>query len=340
MKRKDSASALPEDKRKQQKKKRRQNRATTFILFLILLLGAGIMLYPTVSDWWNSMHQSRAVATYAEAVSTIDKELYDRLLAEAEAYNRGLISTGLRWQMTDEELAEYEDMLRIDDSGIMGYIQIEKIDCLLPIYHGTDDAVLQIGVGHIEGSSLPVGGAGSHCILSGHRGLPTARLFTDLDKIVEGDTFVIRTLDEVYTYEVDQIRIVLPTDLSDLRIVSGEDYCTLVTCTPYGINTHRMLVRGRRVENAKEAKEILVSADSIRIPNYVVMVAVGVPMLFLFLIALLIRYRRRPAGPSEEELFQQIDMMAREQEAEQRSEPEEPEEPEKKPWEDDSFWDT
>ncbi len=324
-------------------------RFTTIILFIILLVGLGIMLYPVISDWWNSMHQSRAVATYAETVSTIDRELYERLLAEAEEYNRELSNIGLRWQMSDEELEKYEDMLRIDESGIMGYIQIEKIDCLLPIYHGTDEAVLQIGVGHIEGSSLPVGGAGSHCILSGHRGLPTARLFTDLDKLVEGDTFVIRTLDEVYTYQVDQIRIVLPSDLSDLRIVGGEDYCTLVTCTPYGINTHRMLVRGRRIENAKEAKDILVSADSIRIPNYVVMVAVGVPMLFLFLIALLFRYRRRPAGPSEEELFLQIEQMSQAQEEEQarqeisrqsEAEPEAPPEPEKKPWEDDSFWDT
>ena len=294
-------------KKKKKKKKKNQSVGTTIFLFIILLVGLGIMLYPTVSDWWNSMHQSRAVATYAEAVSSIDRELYDQLLAEAEEYNRQLSTTGLIWTMSDEQLETYNNMLSIDESGIMGYIQIDVIDCLLPIYHGTGEEVLQIGIGHIEGSSLPVGGEGSHCVLSGHRGLPSARLFTDLDKLVVGDTFVIRTLDEVYTYEVDQIRIVLPGDLSELRIVNGEDYCTLVTCTPYGINTHRMLVLGHRVANRKEAKEILVSADSIRIPNYVVMLAVGVPMLFLFLIALLIRYRRRPPEPTEEELLEQID---------------------------------
>ena len=199
---------------------------------------------------------------------------------------------------------DYERQLDITGTGIMGYIEIQKIDCFLPIYHGTAESVLQIAVGHIEGSSLPVGGEGSHCVLSGHRGLPSARLFTDLDRMQEGDSFVLRTLDEILTYQVDQIRIVLPYELDDLRIAEGEDYCTLVTCTPYGVNSHRLLVRGHRIENIPQAKEIRVTGDAFQIDPIVVAPAVAVPMLLLLLLGMLIggarRKRRRKRSEAEE----------------------------------------
>ena len=248
------------------------------ILFCLLFAAVCIVLYPTASEWRTSMRQARAVATYGEHVAGVDRESYDRLLSEAEEYNAALAGTDIQWTFSEEETEAYGERLRIDDTGIMGYIQIEKIDCLLPIYHGTDDAVLKLGVGHLEGTSLPVGGKSTHCILTAHRGLPSARLFTRLDELEEGDRFVIRTLDETYTYEVDSIITVMPDDLSALHIEEGEDYCTLVTCTPYGINTHRLLVRGHRVRNDVTAQEAMVTAESIRIPGYVLASVVLVPL--------------------------------------------------------------
>ena len=195
----------------------------TILLVTILLAGVGLLLYPTVSDYWNSFHQSKAVVSYVENVTNIDDEQYEKLWNDAVAYNEKLAENGIQWTLTDEEKEEYSEYLKVDDSGIMAYIDIPVIDCSLPIYHGTDESVLQIAIGHIEGSSLPVGGEGSHCVVSGHRGLPSARIFTDLDKLVEGDIFLIHTLDATLTYEVDQIRIVEPTDLSDLQIEEGKD---------------------------------------------------------------------------------------------------------------------
>ena len=279
---------------------------TTVLLMLLLLIGLGLLLYPTVSDYWNSLHQSRAMATYAETMSNIDTEEYERLWNEAAAYNEDLVKTGVMWQMTEEQTEAYNNLLDVSESGMMAYIEIPKINCSLPIYHGTGEGVLQIAIGHLEGTSLPVGGESSHCVLSGHRGLPSARLFTDLDDLVEGDQFFIRTLDEVLTYEVDQIRVVLPSDLSELNIVKGQDYCTLVTCTPYGVNTHRLLVRGHRVQNTEEARVIMVPAEAMRIPNYVMMLGVGVPMLMLYLIAVLINTRRRPIPPTAQELVNRL----------------------------------
>ena len=228
---------------------------TTIILILLLLTGLSFLLYPTASDWWNSLHQSRAIAGYTEAVEGLDEESYEKWWNEAREYNERLKQKPDRYRMTEEEQAEYQAMLDISGNGVMGYIEIPRIHCSLPIYHGTDEAVLQVAVGHVAGSSLPVGGEGSHCVLSGHRGLPSAKLFTDLDQMEEGDLFLLYVLGETLTYEVDQITVVLPEEVNDLELVEGEDYCTLVTCTPYGINTHRMLVRGRRTENLPEEQK-------------------------------------------------------------------------------------
>ena len=265
---------------------------TTILLVFILLLGVGIFAYPTFSDYWNSFHQSQAVTNYVENVANLDTEQYEALWNEAVAYNKKLAKTGIQWNMTDEEKAEYNKYLAVDDSGIMGYIDIPVIDCSLPIYHGTDESVLQVAIGHIEGSSLPVGGEGSHCVISGHRGLPSARLFTDLDKLVEGDIFILHTLDATLTYEVDQIRIVEPTDLSDLQIEEGKDYCTLVTCTPYGINTHRLLVRGHRIEN-QNATDIRVSADATQVDPVQVAPFIATPILIVLLIWVFVGGRRK-----------------------------------------------
>ncbi|MBQ9065651.1 MAG: class C sortase [Blautia sp.] len=263
---------------------------TNLILVFIGLVGMGLIAYPSFADWWNNFHQSRAVASYMEAVANMDKSKYESLLKEADDYNRALGRTGIQWTLTDKQKKEYNAVLNINDSGIMGYIDIPKINIELPIYHGTDEAVLQVAVGHIEGTSLPVGGRSTHCVVSGHRGLPSARLFTDIDKLVEGDTFTLTVLNRTVTYEVDQIRIVEPTDLSDLSIQKGKDLCTLVTCTPYGINTHRLLVRGHRVANAQG--EAAVIADAMQIESIFIAPFIAVPILILLVIWMLIDTQR------------------------------------------------
>ena len=268
--------------------KKKSGNLITIFLFLMLLAGLSLLLYPTVSDYWNSFHQSRAIASYAEQVAQIDNNVYDQLWADAESYNRTLRGKENRYELSDEELTEYESLLNVSGNGIIGYIEIPSIGCSLPIYHGTDEAVLQIAVGHIAGTSLPVGGQGTHCALSGHRGLPSAKLFTDLDKMVDGDIFVLRVLDETLTYEVDQILIVEPYEMDALEIEAGKDYCTLVTCTPYGINTHRLLVRGHRIENIAQAKIVRVTADAVQIEPLIVAPIVAIPLLLLLLILLLL----------------------------------------------------
>ena len=226
--------------------KKKNNNWTTVFLVLLLLAGVSLLLYPSLSDYWNSMHQTRAIASYAETVSQLDTAQYDEMWKAAQDYNRSLAQRETAFALTDEQKAAYESLLDVSGLGVMGYIEIPEIDCSLPIYHGTEESVLQVAVGHLEWSNLPVGGEGTHCVLSGHRGLPSAKLFTNLDKLAIGDTFLLRVLDEVLTYEVDQILIVEPEQVDALGIVPGEDYCTLVTCTPYGINTHRLPVRGHR----------------------------------------------------------------------------------------------
>lgn len=271
----------------------KKGRISTIILILVFLAGLSLLLYPTVSDYWNSLHQSCAIAEYTSQVAKLDDNLYEQLWTDAEKYNETLVNKPDRYEMTEEEREEYESLLDVSGNGIIGYIEIPKIDCSLPVYHGTDEAVLQIAVGHIAGSSLPVGGESTHCVLSGHRGLPSAKLFTNLDQLVEGDTFMLRVLDETLTYEVDQIHIVEPDQLSLLEIEEGKDYCTLVTCTPYGINTHRLLVRGHRVENAERADASHVTADAMQIEPIVVAPLVAVPMLLILLMILLVRSRRK-----------------------------------------------
>ena len=265
-----------------------KNRKSTIVLLLVFLIGLSLLLYPTASDWWNSFHQSHAIASYAEAVAEMDDVSYEQAWAQAQAYNETLRSNNRRYQPTEEETEQYENLLNISGNGIMGYIEIPAIGVSLPIYHGTEDTVLQIAIGHIEGSSLPVGGPGTHCVVSGHRGLPSAKLFTDLDKLTEGDTFMLRVLDEVLTYEVDQIHIVEPHEVSLLEIEEGRDLCTLVTCTPYGVNSHRLLVRGHRIENQESASSIRVTADAMQIEPVLVAPAVAAPMLLVLFIWLLV----------------------------------------------------
>ncbi|MGN8876043.1 class C sortase [Pseudoflavonifractor sp. HCP28S3_F10] len=267
---------------------------STILLILVFLTGLSLLLYPSVSDYWNSFHQSRAIATYAGEVAALDDNTYEHLWQAAEDYNRTLVGRANPFlPMSGEEQAEYDSLLNVAGSGVMGYIEIPEIKCSLPIYHGTDEAVLQIAVGHIQGSSLPVGGVGTHCVLSGHRGLPSAKLFTNLDRLKEGDVFLLRVLDETLTYEVDQIRIVEPHQVEDLAIDPERDYCTLVTCTPYGVNSHRLLVRGHRIENQSGASSIRVTADAMQIDPILVAPVVAVPLLLLLLVWLLVSTRKK-----------------------------------------------
>ena len=273
------------------KTKRKSGIRGTLLLVLVLIAGLGLLLYPTFSDWWNSFHQSRAIASYVQTVANLDKEDYERMLQEAEAYNRSLLTKPNRYNFTDEDKEEYNSILDVTGTGIMGYVEVPSIGVSLPVYHGTNEAVLQTAIGHIEGTSLPVGGIGTHCAVSGHRGLPSAKLFTDIDQLKEGDTFLFQVLDRTLTYEVDQIRIVLPTELQDLEIDPQEDYCTLITCTPYGVNTHRLLVRGKRTAN--EVLEVSVTADAIQIEPVLVAPLVAAPILLLLLIILLMATGRK-----------------------------------------------
>lgn len=270
-----------------------KNHLSTIALVLILLIGLSLLLYPTFADWWNSFHQSRAVASYVQQVATIDARQYDALWSAAWDYNQSLMERPNSFLLSEEQKQQYKALLNIGGNDVMGYIQIPAIDVTLPIYHGTDEAVLQVAVGHLEWTSLPVGGAGSHCVLSGHRGLPSARLFTDLDKLVAGDRFLLNVLDEVLTYEVDQILIVEPQLTDNLLIEPGQDYCTLVTCTPYGINSHRLLVRGHRVETETQGRTIRVTADASQIEPILVAPFCAAPMLLALLILLMVPKRKK-----------------------------------------------
>ena len=288
-------------KRSKNKKPSKGKRSLlTPILFLVMLLGLAILAYPTFSDYWNSFHQTRAIMSYMEEVSSMDTAVYDEWLRSAREYNQHITDNGPNWMPTEEDTEKYNEELAYNASGNMGYIIIDKLNTMLSLYHGTCEAVLQTGIGHVEGSSLPVGSSswdsregkvmdpneGVHIVLSGHRGLPSAKLFSDLDKLVEGDIFVLNILNETLTFQVDQIRVVEPTDLSTLRIFKGKDYCTLVTCTPYGINTHRLLVRGHRVANAQG--DVKVVADALQIRPVYIVPFIGVPVILLLIILMLI----------------------------------------------------
>ena len=233
---------------------RRRIGLSSIALAVVFLIGLGLLLYPTVSNWWNSRRQSQAIVEYTEQTSAMDEAHVAELLEAARQYNAGLAADEGRFTPTPADTTEYENLLDVSDTGIMGYLEIPKLDVSTPIYHGTDESVLQSGAGHLEGSSLPVGGKGTHAVLSGHRGLPSSKLFTDLDDMEQGDVFMIHVLDRTLTYQVDQIVTVDPYDMDDLAIDPDQDYCTLVTCTPYGINTQRLLVRGHRIPNRTAAQ--------------------------------------------------------------------------------------
>ena len=269
---------------------------TNLILVLIFIIGLSVMLYPTVSDYWNSRTQSRAVATYSETVASMSEEDYDEMFEEAEAYNRALSEVNMPFVNFDQ-LEGYEDILDISGTGIMGYVTIEKIRVELPIYHGTEDSILQVAAGHLQGSSLPIGGKGTHSVISAHRGLPSAKLFSELDEIEEGDTFTVTVLNRRMIYRVDQIRIVEPQEIEELEIDPDEDRCTLMTCTPYGINSHRLLVRG--VRTASEDVGDYVPADAYQVDSTVVAIVIAIFLLLMLLpVSMLIwRYlERRRAG--------------------------------------------
>ena len=246
-----------------------------------LIIGLGLLLYPTVANYWNSFHQSRAIMEYSDTVASLSEEDYEKILSDAKEYNRKLGETGIIWNMSDEQKKEYNRQLKLDKTGIMGYVTIPQFRVRAPIYHGTNESVLQTAIGHLEQTSLPVGGKSSHCQISGHRGLPSARLFTDIDKMKEGDTWTMTVLDKTVTYQCDKIYIVEPDDVSKLSIKAGKDQCTLITCTPYGINTHRLLVKGHRIPNSDG--NALMPADAIQIePKYVI------PFLMAGILAIII----------------------------------------------------
>ena len=271
----------------------KNKKISTIVLALIFAAGLALLLYPTVSDVWNKMHQSRAIVQYTRQVETLDPARFADLWAQAEAYNRTLLDNPDRFQDPEAQLAACEQLLVVSDTDVIGTLEIPGIGVTLPIYHGTSEGVLQVGVGNVEGSSLPTGGAGTHCVLSGHRGLPSARLFTDLDQLTEGDTFILHVLDETLTYEVDQISVVEPDDISLLEIEAGEDLCTLVTCTPYGVNSHRLLVRGHRVETPEEGGILQIIADAVLIDERFVLPIIAIPILLIVIVIAALRSRRR-----------------------------------------------
>ncbi|MDD5882364.1 class C sortase [Stecheria intestinalis] len=276
-----------------------KKKLSNIILVLIFLTGVSLLVYPTFSDWWNSMHQSRAIAAYVDQVNTLDDAQYETMLEQADAYNQTLIGKEDRYNLSDSELETYNSLLDVTGTGIMGYVVIPKINVRLPIYHGTDPAVLEIAIGHIAGSSLPVGGESTHCVLSGHRGLPSAKLFTDIDQLKEGDQFMLEVLGDTLTYEVDQIKVVLPDELEDIEIEEGKDLCTLVTCTPYGVNTHRLLVRGHRVETVQQ-NHVRVVSDAVQIEPVKVAVAAGIPLLVIIMLLRMIFAGKKHKKGSEQ----------------------------------------
>ena len=233
------------------------------------------------------MHQSRAIASYVDQVNSLDDAQYETMLEQARAYNETLVGKEDRYILDEAETAEYNSLLDVTGTGIMGYVVIPKINVRLPIYHGTDPSVLEIAIGHIAGSSLPVGGENTHCVLSGHRGLPSAKLFTDIDQLKEGDQFMLEVLGDTLTYEVDQIKVVLPDELEDIEIEEGQDLCTLVTCTPYGVNTHRLLVRGHRVDTV-EQNHVRIVSDAVQVEPITVALVIGLPVLVIVMLVRMI----------------------------------------------------
>ena len=271
---------------------------STIILILVFFVGLSVMLYPTISDYVNQLHQTRAVANYAADVDKLSDTDYTAYFEAADAFNAQIAADPDALYFPDR-FPSYESTLDVTGTGIMGYITIEKIGVELPIYHGTSDAVLQVAAGHLEGTSLPVGGASTHAVISAHRGLPSAKLFTNLDQLEVGDTFTITVLDRILTYEVDNISIILPTETDSLKVSEGKDYITLMTCTPYGINTHRLLVRGRRITTPDKLKHIRVTSDAIKIEPILTAPIMALPLLLVLLFWLLFAPRKRSSTKDE-----------------------------------------
>ena len=271
----------------------KKNNLSTILLVIMLLAGLSLLLYPTFSNWWNSRVSSYAVTNYIEQISNLDSDQYKEIWDDAAAHNASLLERSNPFLLSMEQETNYYQLLDVGGTGIMGYIEIPSLQVTLPLYHGTSESVLQVAVGHLEWTSLPVGGESTHCVLSGHRGLPSARLFTDLDKMMVGDLFMLHILDETLTYEVDQILIVYPEETEDLMIQKGKDLVTLVTCTPYGINTHRILVRGHRVDNIEAAQVVRVTADALVVEKLLVAPFLLAPLLLVLLIVALIPSRNK-----------------------------------------------
>lgn len=274
---------------KKKVKKKKSGLTSTILLVAIFLIGLCVLLYPTVSDFWNEKRQSQAIMNYDDLLVDLTPEDFSEQFRKADEYNRKLKLISFPFLGYSELDDEYYSTLDVNGNGMMGYITIEKIKVQLPIYHGTSDKVLNSAVGHMEGSSLPVGGEGTHSVLSAHRGLPSAKLFTNLDKVTIGDIFTIKILDRTLTYQVDQVLIVLPEKIDELYVKDGRDYCTLVTCTPYGINTHRMLVRGTRIENIEQPKKVNIFTEAFRVDPLIVTPAVAIPMLGALLAFLMVK---------------------------------------------------
>ncbi len=263
------------------------SKTATVIMLVLFFISLCILLYPSISQYWNSKVQSRSVADYNQMLDAMTNDGYARALAIAEDYNKRL--DALPFPLTDcKSLGDYNSVLNVGGNGIMGYIAIDKIGIELPIYHGISESVLNTAAGHIEGTSLPVGGKGTHSALSAHRGLPHAKLFTNLDKLEIGDTFVLNVMNRTLTYQVDQIKTVLPNEMNDILAEPGEDYCTLVTCTPYGVNSHRLLVRGTRVESP-EVKQVYVIAEAYIIDRLIVTPIVALPIIFILILIVMFK---------------------------------------------------
>ena len=293
---------MPGVRKKEKKRAKRRFSWLDILLTLVFIAGVALLLYPTASNMNNTAQASRTIDSYSRSADDLMAEERLAIIEAAEAYNSAL-PPGANFELDDEALAVYESLLNPTGNGVMGYVQIPAINVNLPVFHGTDESVLRNSVGHLAGSSLPVGGEGSHCVLTGHRGLPSARLFTDLNKVVVGNTFSITVLDKTLTYMVDQITVVLPEEIDDLAIEEGKDYCTLVTCTPYGVNTHRMLSRGVRVEDEDTAP---VSTEAVRISNLPVLFGIGIPVLFILLVVVFISYSIKKPRKTNEEMLDEF----------------------------------
>ncbi|WP_196229635.1 class C sortase [Butyrivibrio fibrisolvens] len=265
----------------------KKNLSTVFFA-AVLIVGLCIFLYPSVSNYLNGLKQSKAIADYNTALDSMTPEDYSSFWQTAILYNEKLANGVMDFNLTDEEMEEYNTILDPTGTGIIGYLEIENIGVNLPIYHGVEESVLSVGIGHLPGTSFPTGTASTHTVLSGHRGLPSAELLTNLDQMIEGDTFLLHIMDQVFAYEVDSINIVLPNETESLYIYDGEDYVTLVTCTPYGVNTHRLLVRGKRVDYNQEER-LIITADATMYSTLTVAIFIAVPILFVIFIVFMIR---------------------------------------------------